>query len=245
MVRLRIRNRPVKRYYSRRYLAAKTIQKKWRSRNANIKKVVRNMAPTRGDVFFPVASLQQTPVVINNLSNITYNDDASVYPSRQSLKIKLMSFNFRGDVEMPTGVNSIYKAKVRLIVVRKKIQDQLPFDARKCFYKHPGAAITNYHQYQIDKRYCTAVWDNTFQLQNPDQSQLATGEATATFPVLKNFDLHLGLKGDKVTRFAETPNATNVQPLNNQFYLIGMSDHTGVGHPVIGGTAVVWFKNIM
>lgn len=232
--------------------AARLLQRRWRKRKAvnkpaQVKRIVRDMAPTRGDVFFPVGTMSQAPQTLNNLSNIVFNDDPSNFGTRQSLKIKLSTFNFRGSIEMPTGTGTNLNSKVRLLVVRKKVQDQIAFDPRRIFYNHPGVGITNYYQYQIDKRYCTPLYDKTFQLQNPDQSNLVApiqaGGSTATYPWKVNLDMHVPLKGDAVTRFAETPNATQTQSLNNQFYLVTCSDTT-LNPPVIGGTAVVWFKNI-
>lgn len=223
--------------------AARRIQRAWRKRRGKmtvpkVKRIVNNMEPTRSDIFSLLNDdIGSASTLINNLTNITYNDDPSTFGSRQATKVKLMSFNWKGIVNVaPSATDN----QVRLMIVKKVAMDGEDFDSRQCFLKHPGTS-PNLLYCQVNKRYCKAFMDKTFQLQNQDPSSL-TNEQYPTVPWRKQLDIHFKFPKDTVARYALTPNATNVQSYNEQYYFIGVSD-SSVQTPELTGLGTVFFKN--
>lgn len=229
--------------YGRR-TAARAIQKHWRSRRkpkkmkvSKVKSIVRGMEPTRQDLWSLTDTIGTTPLILNNLTNMSYNEDSSIFGTRQSTKVSLMSFRFRGNVEVDSAATDNH---LRLLIVRKTAQDGAPFDARKCFLSHPGFTI-NYLQSQINKRYCSVVWEREFLLQNSDPS-LLTNERYPTVVWKRILDIVYKFPKGAVARYPLVANATAVQPINHQYYFIAVSD-SAVLSPAIQGQACLFFKN--
>lgn len=233
--------------YNRRPYAARRIQRAFRARRrparrmkaTTVRKIVTNMEPTRADIFSTTSgNITAASNTINNLSNITFNDDPSVFNTRQQTKVKLMSFNWRGTVQVSSGATDNI---VRLMIVKKVAQDALPFDSRKCFYANPGTS-PDLINLQPNKRYCTVLKEWHFQLQNQDPSSL-TNEQYPTVVWRKLMNIHFSFGKNTIARYPLVANATNVQPNNNQFYFIGVSD-SNVLIPTITGLGTVFFKNV-
>lgn len=235
--------------YGRR-TAARRIQNAWRKKRRTtyrkksfvpkVRAVVQSMEPTRSDIFSLVNDdISNGTTLLNNLSNITYNDDPSTFGSRQATKVKLMSFRWRGHVDVaPTATDNL----VRLMIVKKIAMDGEDFDPRQCFLKHPGTAPTTIFC-QVNKRYCHCVWDKYFQLQNSDPSSLIPpNERYPTTTWRKLLDITYVFPKDTIARYPLVANATNVQPHNNQYYFIGVSD-SAVQTPEMTGLGTVFFKN--
>ncbi len=232
----------------RRPYAARRIQRAWRKkrvykrpmRPTTVRKIVHSMEPTRADIFNTLSgNITAASNVINNLTNITFNDDASVFNTRQQTKVKLMSFNWKGTVQVsPSATDNI----VRLMLVKKVAIDGLAFDSRKCFYTNPGIASPALLECQVNKRYCSVLKDWTFQLQNQDPSSL-TNEQYPTVVWRKLLDIHFSFGKNCIARYPLVANATNTQPNNNQYYFIGVSD-SNIQIPTITGTGTVFFKNV-
>lgn len=227
--------------------AARKIQSAWRRRRATRKKrfvprvrsIVQSMEPTRSDIFGMTNNdIGGGSTLINNLCNITFNDDPSVFGTRQATKIKLTSFRWKGYVKVaPSATDNI----VRLMIVKKVAQDGNAFDPRLCFLKHPGTNPTTLFC-QVNKRYCKCVWEKTFQLQNQDPSSL-TNEQYPTVPWRRLLDITYAFPKDTIAKYSLVANATNVQPYTNQYYFIGVSDST-VQTPEMTGLGCVFFKNL-
>ena len=230
--------------YARRRRAAITIQRRFRYKHkkkmttGKVKTIVRNMEPTRSDIFALLNDdISNASTLINNLTNITYNDDASTFGTRQKTKVKLMSFNWRGFIKVaPSATDNL----VRLMIVKKIAMDGDPFDSRQCFLKHPGTspALINC---QVNKRYCVCFYDRYFQLQNQDPSSL-TNEQYPTVTWRKLLNIHYKFPKNCVAKYELTANATNVQSYDQQFYFIGVSD-SSVQTPEMTGLGTVFFKN--
>lgn len=221
----------------RAYLLRKRANKKT-VKTSRVKQIVQNMEPTRSDIFALLNDdISNASTLINNLTNITYNDDPSVFGSRQATKIKLMSFNWRGFVNVAgTATDNI----IRLMIVKKTAQDGEDFDPRQCFLLHPGTSPAKLYC-QINKRYCHCVWEKTFQLQNQDPS-LPTNERYPTIPWRKLLNIHYRFPKNTIARYALTGNATNIQSYNEQYYFIGVSD-SSLLTPELTGLGTVFFKN--
>jgi len=234
--------------YRRRYYGARRIQRAWRKRRFNKKKVMRprmvrkivhNMEPTRADIFNVVNDdVGSGSTLINNLTNITFNDDPSVFNTRQQTKVKLMSFNWRGYVKVAASATDNI---VRLMIVKKVAIDGDSFDPRKCFYQNPGTSPTLLFC-QINKRYCKCLKEWTFQLQNQDPSSL-TNEQYPTIPWRRMLNIHFKFPSNCIARYPLVANATNVQPNNEQYYFIGVSD-SSVQTPELTGLGTLFFKNV-
>lgn len=197
------------------------------------------MEPTRSDIFSLVNDdISAGSTLLNNLSNVTFNDDPSTFGTRQATKIKLTSFRWKGHVTVaPSATDNI----VRLMIVKKLAMDGNAFDPRKCFLVHPGTTPTKLFC-QVNKRYCQCVWEKTFQLQNQDPSSL-TNEQYPTVPWRRLLDIDYKFPKDTIARYELVNNATNVQPYTNQYYFIGISDST-VQTPELTGLGTVFFKNL-
>lgn len=235
--------------YGRR-TAARRIQSGWRKyrkRNSlpkkfvpKVKKIVHSMEPTRSDIFAMLNNdVLDSGTLLNNLTNITFQDDPSTFGSRQGTKVKLMSFRWRGTCTVaPTASDN----KVRLLIVKKTAMDAAAFSVRSCFLAHPGTtpALINL---QINKRYCHCVYDKTFQLQNQDPSTvLPPNERYPTLPWVKNLQIMHKFPGNCIARYPLVANATNVQSYNQQYYFIGVSD-ASVLTPEMSGIGTLFFKN--
>jgi len=233
--------------YNRKHYAARRIQRAYRRKRfypkrmkpTTVRKIVNNMEPTRADIFNTISgNITAASNTINNLSNITFNDDPSVFNTRQQTKVKLMSFNWKGTVQVsPTATDNI----VRLMIVKKVAQDALAFDSRKCFYVNPGTTV-QLLEAQVNKRYCTVLKEWHFQLQNQDPSSL-TNEQYPTVPWRKLLNIHCSFGKNTIARYPLVANATNVQPNNHQYYFIGVSD-SNILIPTITGTGTLFFKNV-
>ena len=231
--------------YGKRHYAARRLQRAWRRRRYKkrmtvnkVKKVVQNMEPTRSDIFNLLNdSVSSSSTVINNLTNITFNDDPSTFGTRQQTKVKLMSFNWRGSIKVG---NNATDNQVRLMIVKKIADDGAAFDARKCFLQHPGTSPALIWC-QPNKRYCKVYKDWFFQLQNQDPSSL-TNEQYPTVPWRKLLNIHFTFPKNTIARYPLVANATNVQSSNEQYYFIGVSD-TALLTPEMTGLGTVFFKN--
>lgn len=235
-----------KRHPYRRGQAARRIQAAWRRRRRaprrklvpRVRSIVQSMEPTRSDIFgMTNNSISSASTLINNLSNITFNDDPSEFGTRQATKIKLTSFRWKGHVKVASQATDNI---VRLMLVKKVANDGATFDSRQCFLTHPGNNPTKLFC-QINKRYCKCVWEKTFQLQNQDPSSL-TNEQYPTVPWRRLIDITYAFPKDTIARFPLVANATNVQPYTNQYYFIGISD-ASVQTPEMTGLGCVFFKN--
>lgn len=204
---------------------------------SQVKAIVNNMHPTRSDIFQTTASLSTTPSTINNICNMQFNDDASVFGSRQTTKVKLMSFRWDGQVEV-SGLATDNELKIML--VKKIADDGAAFDARKCFLFNPGT-VGQYRQAQINKRYCKVVFSRYFLLQNQDPS-LLTNERYPTLPWKRHLVINYKFKERSPAKYPQVANATVIQPHNHQYYLIGVSDSL-VNTPTIDGQGCTFFKN--
>ena len=232
-------------YGYRRKFAARRIQRAWRRRRykkkmtvPKVKSIVRNMEPTRSDIFSLLNDdIPANSTVINNLTNITFNDDPSTFGTRQATKVKLMSFNWKGKI---TVGGSATDNIVRLMIVKKIADDGAAFDSRKCFLAHPGTSPQLLYC-QVNKRYCKCYKEWYFQLQNQDPSSL-TNEQYPTVPWRKLLDIHFKFPKNSVARYPLVANATNVQSSNEQYYFIGVSD-TSLLTPEMTGLGTVFFKN--
>jgi len=235
-------------YGYRRYkrpFAARKIQRAWRRRRykkvmrpMTVKKIVRNMEPTRSDIFsLANDDVSNSSTLINNLTNITFNDDASVFGTRQATKISLMSFNWRGYCNVaPSATDNI----LRLMIVKKIAHDGEAFDPRKCFLVHPGTSPAKLWT-QVNKRYCSCHYDKVFQLQNQDPSSV-TNEQYPTIPFRRLLNIHFKFPKNTIGRYPLVANATNVQSFNEQWFFIGVSD-SSVQTPELTGLGTVFFKN--
>lgn len=231
--------------YGRRKYAARRIQRAWRRRRykkrmttSKVKRVVQNMEPTRSDIFSLLNDdIPATSTVVNNLTNVTFNDDPSTFGTRQSTKIKLMSFNWKGNIKVG---GSATDNQVRLMIVKKIADDGAAFDARKCFLVHPGTSPQLLYC-QPNKRYIKVCKEWFFQLQNQDPSSL-TNEQYPTIPWRKLLDIHYKFPANTIARFPLVANATNVQSTNEQYYFVGVSD-TSLLTPEMTGLGTLFFKN--
>jgi len=232
--------------YKRKY-AARRIQRAWRQkrfrkrmRPTTVRKIVHNMEPTRSDIFSLLNDdVSSATTLINNLTNITFNDDPSVFGSRQATKIKMMSFNWRGYCNVAGTASD---NMIRLMIVKKVAHDGSAFDPRQCFLAHPGTSPTLLYC-MPNKRYCKVYWEKTFQLQNQDPSTvLPPNERYPTIPWRKLLNIHFKFPKNCIARYPLVANATNVQSFNEQFYFIGVSD-SSVQTPELTGLGTVFFKN--
>lgn len=233
-----------KRHPYRRGQAARRIQSAWRRRRRTkkfvprVRSIVQSMEPTRSDIFSMTNNdIGASSTLINNLSNITFNDDPSVFGTRQATKVKLTSFRWKGFIKVaPSATDNI----ARLMIVKKTANDGAIFDPRKCFLAHPGTGPALLYC-QVNKRYCKCVWEKTMQLQNQDPSSL-TNEQYPTVPWRRLLDIKYTFPKDTIARYSLVANATNVQPYTNQYYFIGVSD-SNVQTPEMTGLGTVFFKN--
>lgn len=242
------------RYGRRRASAASKIQRAWRCSKwkkkyrgrdqiktvGDVRRAVQKTAPSRGKVVRLSQTFSTNAVaVVDCLSGITFSDSDARQDRRQSMKIEMGSFRFKGELSVAENlVTSDETNIVRLMLVRQKnYVEAATFDPPSCLY-NDGLTTPLSIYAQPNTRYCEVLWDKTYQMQNN-----TNGDRYPTRPRSFFIDENIPIR-KKITYKPVADGQTPLPRDHNHFYLIGMSDSSVAPNPALEGSGVIWFKNI-
>lgn len=198
----------------------------------DVRRAVQSTAPSRAKMDSISQSITSTVSNMLSISAISFNEDSSVFDARQSLKISLGSFRFKGTVVVGDATNL-----VRLLIVRSKNQTNAAFDPTSAFYSNPGGAVPQAVAAQINTRNVEVLWDKTYFMQD------STAAAPAVRPAA--FFIDANVRIGKTIKYNQVGNAITVQPRNmSEYYMIGVSDSGVLPNPSVRLECLTWFKNV-
>jgi len=220
--------------------AARKIQTAWRRRKvkdtiktkSDVRKAVQSTAPSRAFLGSTSASITTTPSVVQSFSNIPFDDDASVFQSRNSLKISVGSIRGRGNIVVGDSTNYI-----RILLVRSKNQTNAAFDPAGCFFDNGGSVAVPSHLAQINTRNVECLSDKLYSLQ--DSTEFVPG----VNPSFKFLEFNQPIRN--TWTYNAVALGTTIAPRNmKEYYMVVVSDSSVLPNPSIRMQFCTWFKNV-
>ena len=196
--------------------AASKIQRAFRSRRKQsnmVKKTLYKLEPFKYDAFSSTTSVPNSWTLVNNITNISYDPNATTSDgARSTTKILVKHLGIRGTISPATGDNT---NTIRLALVRGRRAGALNL-------ADVGYGTATDLNAQFNQKFVDVIWDKTYNVQ-----EIAAG---AVFPPYKYLDLSTSL--NKTCKFEEQSSAGQIQPYNNTaVYLIACSDSAVAPNP--------------
>lgn len=199
---------------------------------SDVRKAVQQTAPSRAKLDQLSFSVTTTPATQLSVSAIEFNEDASEFQARQSLKVTVGSLRFRGTLVVGDASNL-----VRLLIVRSKNQTNAAFDPQSCFYNNPGGASILGVFSQINTRNVDVVYDKTWIMQ--DSTEAVPAVRPATYFIDENVSIR------KTMMYNQTGSGVVTQPRNmTEYYMVAVSDSGVLPNPSFRLACCTWFKNV-
>lgn len=199
---------------------------------SDVRRAVQTTAPSRAKMDSISVSITSTVQTLLSLSEIQFNDDPSNFQTRQSPKISVGSFRFKGTLVVGDATNL-----VRLLIVRSKNQTGAPFAPADTFYSNPGGTVPPAVVAQINTRNVDVLMDKTYNLQDSSESNPAVRPA--------NFFIDKTIRIRKTLKYNQVATGTTIAPRNmTEYYFIAVSDSGVLPNPSVRFEAITWFKNI-
>ena len=176
------------------------------------------------------ASISSTITALVAPASIPFAADPTTdLNARQSKKVWINRFRFRGILTVADGTN-----RVRLLLVRAKTNQSGAFNALDALETNDGT-----YSYTIDspanQKRCEILWDKEYQVQRQS--------AGAVYPIYEKVDIDVGVH--RTVKYDATPNGSSSPPVNNSVMaLVALSDSALSGHPTLTGQCQTVFKNI-
>jgi len=200
---------------------------------SDVRRAVQSTAPSRAKMDSISVSITSTVQTLLSVSEIAFNDDPSEFETRQSPKITLGSFRFKGTLVVGDATNL-----VRLLFVRSKNQTNAAFAPTSCFYSNPGGTVPPAVVAQINTRNVDVLWDHTYNLQDTSESNPAVRPA--------NFFIDRTISIRKTLKYNQVASGTVPELPRNmtEYYFVAVSDSGVLPNPSVRFEAITWFKNI-